>query len=47
MPVKAEKVPGRNDKVTVQYADGTVKKDIKFKAVEEDYHNNKCVLIEA
>lgn len=47
MPLKADKVPGRNDKVTVQYADGTVKKDIKFKAVEEDYHNNKCVLVES
>ncbi len=44
-PVMAERTPGRNDKVTVQYADGTVKKDVKFKSVEEDWKNNRCVII--
>lgn len=44
-PVKSEKVHGRNDRVSVQYSDGTVKKDVKFKTVEEDIRNNKCVLI--
>lgn len=45
-PVKSDKVHGRNDKVNVQYTDGTVKKDVKFKQVEEDIRNNKCVLID-
>ena len=36
----------RNDKVSVQYMDGSVRRDIKYKAVEEDIINNKCVLIE-
>ncbi|NMM47088.1 preprotein translocase subunit SecA [Marinigracilibium pacificum] len=46
-PVKSIKIAGRNDKVTVQYTDGTIKKDVKFKTVEEDVNNNKCVIIES
>ena len=46
MPRKSMKVPGRNERVTVQYEDGTVKKDIKFKNVEQDVLSNKCVIIE-
>ena len=46
MPVKSTKVAGRNDRVTVQYADGNIKKGVKFKTVEDDIKNNKCVLIE-
>jgi preprotein translocase subunit SecA len=46
MPVKSEKVANRNDRVSVQYSDGSVKKDVKFKTVEEDLQNNKCVLID-
>ncbi|QNL21777.1 preprotein translocase subunit SecA [Hyphobacterium sp. CCMP332] len=45
-PVKSKKVAGRNDRVTVQYADGSIKKDVKFKTVEQDVLNNKCVLLE-
>ena len=45
-PVKSEKIHGRNDRVSVQYSDGTVKKDVKFKVVEEDIKSNKCVLID-
>ncbi|MTI21934.1 preprotein translocase subunit SecA [Fulvivirga sp. RKSG066] len=45
-PIQADNLPGRNDKVTVQYPDGSVKKDVKFKKVEEDVKSNKCVLIE-
>lgn len=45
-PVKSAKVAGRNDRVSVQYPDGTVKKDVKYKTVEEDLVNNKCVLID-
>ena len=40
MPVKSEKVAGRNDKVTVQYQDGRVEKDVKYKKVEDDIQNN-------
>jgi preprotein translocase subunit SecA len=45
-PVKSEKVVGRNERVNVQYMDGRVVKDVKFKKVEEDIKNNKCVIIE-
>jgi preprotein translocase subunit SecA len=44
-PVKSQKVAGRNDRVSVQYMDGSIKKDVKFKTVEEDIMNNKCVII--
>lgn len=46
VPAKSDKVAGRNDRVNVQYLDGSVKKDVKFKTVEEDLKNNKCVIIE-
>jgi preprotein translocase subunit SecA len=45
-PVKSERIAGRNDKVTVQYTDGRVLKDVKYKKVEEDIRNNRCVVIE-
>lgn len=45
-PVRSQKIANRNDKVSVQYMDGSVKRDIKYKAVEDDLLNNKCVLIE-
>lgn len=45
-PVKSEKIHGRNDRVSVQYADGTIKKDVKFKHVEEDVLSNKCVVLD-
>ena len=45
-PIKSDKVYGRNDRVSVQYTDGTVKKDVKFKQVEEDIKSSKCVVIE-
>jgi preprotein translocase subunit SecA len=46
MPVKSTKVAGRNERVTVQYTDGNIKKGVKFKTVEDDINNNRCVLIE-
>jgi preprotein translocase subunit SecA len=46
MPVKSEKVAGRNDKVTVQYQDGRVEKDVKYKKVEDDIRAGKCIVIE-
>ncbi|MEM7551697.1 MAG: preprotein translocase subunit SecA [Bacteroidota bacterium] len=45
-PVKSEKVHGRNDRVTVQYQDGSVQKDVKFKKIEEDLKNNRCFIVE-
>ncbi|MEQ9373871.1 MAG: preprotein translocase subunit SecA [Imperialibacter sp.] len=44
-PMKSQKVAGRNDRVTVQYTDGTLKEGVKYKTVEQDVNNNKCVVI--
>ena len=46
LPVKSERVAGRNDKVTVQYPDGRVLKDVKYKMVEDDIKNGRCIVIE-
>jgi preprotein translocase subunit SecA len=46
VPIIADKLPGRNDKVTVQYMDGTIARDVKFKSVEEDFNLGKCTLID-
>ena len=46
MPAHSQKVAGRNDRVSVQYMDGRVVKDVKFKTVEDDLMHNRCVLIE-
>jgi preprotein translocase subunit SecA len=46
MPIRhTHKVINRNDLVTVQYPDGTVKKDVKYKKVEDDLKNNRCVIV--
>jgi preprotein translocase subunit SecA len=45
-PRKSMHIPGRNERVSVQYEDGTVKKEVKFKTVEQDVLSNKCVIIE-
>ncbi|MEQ9285804.1 MAG: preprotein translocase subunit SecA [Cyclobacteriaceae bacterium] len=45
-PVKSEKVYGRNDRVNVQYSDGSVKENVKFKTIEEDLKSNNCVILE-
>ena len=46
MPIKSDKLAGRNDKVSVQYTDGRVLRDVKYKKVEEDVINNKCIIID-
>jgi preprotein translocase subunit SecA len=46
MPVKSEKIANRNDRVSVQYPDGRVLRDVKYKKVEEDINANKCIIIE-
>ena len=45
-PIVSDKTVGRNDKVTVQYSDGKVVKDVKYKKVEDDIRNNRCVIID-
>ena len=45
-PVKSEKIAGRNDNVSVPCTDGRVLKDVKFKKIEEDVKNGKCIVIE-
>ncbi|MCF6351763.1 MAG: preprotein translocase subunit SecA [Cyclobacteriaceae bacterium] len=46
-PAKTQKIASRNQRVTVQYANGTVKKEVKFKVVEEDVRQGNCVIIES
>ncbi len=45
-PAKSTKIASRNQRVNVQYTDGTIKKEVKYKTVEDDIKNNKCVLID-
>ncbi len=46
-PRKSEKAYGRNDKVSVQYANGNVVKDVKYKSVEQDIASGNCIVIES
>lgn len=45
-PAKSQKVANRNDRVNVQYSDGTIKRDVKFKNVEEDVLSGKAVIVD-
>lgn len=45
MPVRAIKIADRNQKVTVQYRDGRVVKDVKYKKVEHEVERGDCVVI--
>ena len=45
MPVRHTKID-RNARVNVQYIDGTVKKDVKYKSVENDILTGKAMLVE-
>jgi preprotein translocase subunit SecA len=45
-PLRAVKIADRNQKVNVRYSDGKVLKDVKYKKVEEDINNNRCILID-
>lgn len=45
-PAKSQKVANRNDRVSVQYSDGTVKRDVKFKNVEDDVLAGKAVIVD-
>jgi preprotein translocase subunit SecA len=46
MPVKSDKLANRNDKVSVQYPDGRVLRDVKYKKVEDDIMHNRCIIID-
>ena len=46
VPVRSQKIANRNDKVSVQYMDGRVLRDVKYKTVEQDVLSNRCVLVE-
>jgi preprotein translocase subunit SecA len=45
-PQTSMRVKSRNDRVSVKYLDGTVKKDVKYKTIEQDILDNKCILLE-
>ena len=45
-PVRSQKVANRNDKVSVQYMDGRVVRDVKYKTVEQDVLAQRCVLVD-
>ena len=36
----------RNDKVSGQYMDGRVLRDVKYKTVEQDVLSHRCVLVD-
>jgi preprotein translocase subunit SecA len=44
-PLRVAKLD-RNARVNVQYPDGSVKRDVKFKTVENDVVSGKAMLIE-
>ncbi|MCF0057839.1 preprotein translocase subunit SecA [Dyadobacter sp. CY356] len=45
-PIKVDKIADRNQKVSVQYRDGRVLRDVKYKKVEQEVKNGECVVIE-
>jgi len=45
-PIRVQKIADRNQRVNVMYKDGKVLRDVKYKKVEEDIANNKCILID-
>jgi preprotein translocase subunit SecA len=45
-PIKSEKLANRNDRVNVQYKNGTIKRDVKYKHVEQDILRGDAVLID-
>jgi hypothetical protein len=43
---RSERKYGRNERISVRYNDGSIKKDVKFKKVEADLAENRCTLVE-
>jgi preprotein translocase subunit SecA len=46
IPTRVVKIANRNERVNVQYADGSVKRDVKYKTVENDIESGRAMLIE-
>ncbi|GAA4012522.1 preprotein translocase subunit SecA [Hymenobacter fastidiosus] len=46
VPMRSQKVANRNEKVSVQYMDGRIVRDVKYKSVEDDLTHNRCVLVD-
>ncbi len=44
-PRQAIKIADRNQRVTVQYIDGSIKEDVKYKTVEQDVESGRAVVI--
>ncbi|MEY4646658.1 MAG: hypothetical protein RIQ98_494, partial [Bacteroidota bacterium] len=44
-PRQAIKIADRNQRVTVQYQDGSIKENVKYKAVEADVESGKAVVV--
>jgi preprotein translocase subunit SecA len=44
--LKSQKIAGRNERVSVRYQDGQIKKDVKYKSVEADIVSGQCEIIE-
>ncbi len=44
-PRHAIKIADRNQRVSVQYRDGRIERDVKYKKVEQDVQNGLCVVI--
>ncbi len=44
-PRQSQKIATRNQRVTVRYTDGTIKENVKFKTVDEDLVNERCVMV--
>ena len=36
----------RNTRISVKYIDGMVKREVKYKLVEDDLKSNQCILID-
>lgn len=45
-PTRVVKIANRNEKVNVQYADGSVKRDVKYKTVENDIESGRAILVD-
>ena len=45
VPRQAEKIADRNQRVTVQYMDGSTKENVKYKSVEADIESGKAVVV--
>jgi preprotein translocase subunit SecA len=45
-PARTQKIADRNQRVSVQYKDGTVKREVKYKHVEDDVMSGKAVLVD-